>query len=313
MNPKVFVSHASEDKERFVLGFATKLRAKGIDAWLDKWEMYPGDSLVDKIFEEGIKNAQAIIIVLSNYSVDKPWIREELNASMVKKINNGTKLIPVVLDDCKVPECLRSTLWERIKDITSYDNELNRIVMSIFGHGEKPPLGKPPSYTQTIIDLIPGLTKIDSLILKLSCEEAIKIGYPHINAVTIYEQLKAYEIPENDFNETIEILDNRGHIEATRVLGGAIPHYSITTYGFDEYARVYVTDYNRIVKAVVFQIVNHNAKNSSSIATSVMQPDMIIDHILDVLASKGLIKLSKTIGGGVNIFNVSPELKRLVN
>ena len=57
MNPKVFISHASEDKERFVMNFASKLRANGVDAWLDKWEMLPGDSLVDKIFEEGIKEA----------------------------------------------------------------------------------------------------------------------------------------------------------------------------------------------------------------------------------------------------------------
>ena len=49
--PKVFISHASEDKDRFVLGLATKLRDSGVDAWLDKWEMLPGDSLVDKIFE----------------------------------------------------------------------------------------------------------------------------------------------------------------------------------------------------------------------------------------------------------------------
>ncbi|MCQ9427586.1 toll/interleukin-1 receptor domain-containing protein, partial [Pseudomonas sp. LJDD11] len=55
MSPKVFVSHASEDKDRFVLDFAKQLRANGIDAWLDKWEMLPGDSLVTKIFDEGIK------------------------------------------------------------------------------------------------------------------------------------------------------------------------------------------------------------------------------------------------------------------
>ena len=58
MNPKVFVSHASEDKERFVLAFAAKLRAQGVDAWVDRWEMLPGDSLVDKLFEEGLRNAR---------------------------------------------------------------------------------------------------------------------------------------------------------------------------------------------------------------------------------------------------------------
>lgn len=102
MPPKVFVSHASEDKDRFVLEFAEKLRGKGVDAWLDKWEMLPGDSLVDKIFNEGLKEAQAVIIVLSKYSIEKPWVKEELNTSVVNKIDKETRLIPVVLDKCEV-------------------------------------------------------------------------------------------------------------------------------------------------------------------------------------------------------------------
>ena len=80
INPKVFISHASEDKERLLRAFATKLRQEaGVDAWVDEWEIYPGDSLVQKIFEEGVKDAEAVIIVLSEHSVDKPWVREELS------------------------------------------------------------------------------------------------------------------------------------------------------------------------------------------------------------------------------------------
>ena len=84
MNPKVFISHASEDKDRFVTSFATKLRENGVDAWFDRWEILPGDSLVDKI-NEGLKEAQAVIIILSNFSVNKPWVREELNTSIVSR------------------------------------------------------------------------------------------------------------------------------------------------------------------------------------------------------------------------------------
>ena len=36
---KVFISHASEDKDRFVLDFAKRLRTNNIDAWIDIWEM----------------------------------------------------------------------------------------------------------------------------------------------------------------------------------------------------------------------------------------------------------------------------------
>lgn len=113
--PKVFVSHASEDKARFVVDFASRLRENGVDAWLDKCEMKPGDNLVDKIFEEGLKEARAVVIVLSTTSVQKPWVREELNVSVVNRISRGTKLIPVLIDNCEVPECLRSTVWQRVK------------------------------------------------------------------------------------------------------------------------------------------------------------------------------------------------------
>ena len=39
--PRAFMSHSSADKERFVLPFATRLRAAGIDVWVDRWEMLP--------------------------------------------------------------------------------------------------------------------------------------------------------------------------------------------------------------------------------------------------------------------------------
>jgi len=35
-NPKIFISHASDDKNRFVTGFATRLRENGVDAWVDE-------------------------------------------------------------------------------------------------------------------------------------------------------------------------------------------------------------------------------------------------------------------------------------
>lgn len=109
------------------------MRSKGIDAWIDKWEMLPGDSLVRKVFEEGIKNAQAVIVVLSRYSVEKPWVREELDVSMVKKINEGSKLIPVIIDDCQIPMCLQAIVWQKIENLNNYDAELERIIMSIYG------------------------------------------------------------------------------------------------------------------------------------------------------------------------------------
>ena len=130
--PPVFLSHASEDKERFAIPFAKGLRRNGIDVWLDKWEILPEDSLVDKIFEEGLREATAVVIVLSAVSVTKKWVREELNAAIVSRISKKTRIIPIVLDDCDVPEALKSTVWERVELPGGIDDAVEKITRAIF-------------------------------------------------------------------------------------------------------------------------------------------------------------------------------------
>lgn len=311
-NPKVFICHASEDKERFVLNFATKLNSKGIDTWVYFWETYPGDSLVDKIFEEGIKNAQAVIVILSKYSVDRPWVREELNASVVKRIKEEIKLIPVVIDDCQVPESLQSTVWEVIKSLENYEAEFNRIVKSIFDQRDKPPIGRPPTYSQTEIDVLPGLTNVDSLVFKLSCEKAIENSHRHVKTESILEQASSLDIPQEEFFESLEILDRKRYIKAGRNAGvRGIPFFSITFYGFDKYVRVYLDSYDSVLKSVVSQIVNHNKKDNLSISASLNQPQRIVDHFFKLLERKRLIGVTKHLGG-TRIWDVSPELRRML-
>ncbi len=144
--------------------------------WLDKWEILPGDSLVDKLFEEGLKEADAVLVVVSATSVSKPWVREELNTAIVNRITKQTKVIPVLLDDSDVPESLRSLVWESIRDVHNFSTQLDRIVAAIFGHREKPALGEPPSYVTE--RRIPGLHQTDTLVLRAIYEEGVKRNRP---------------------------------------------------------------------------------------------------------------------------------------
>lgn len=309
--PQVFISHASEDKERFVLKFATRLREKAIDAKVDVWEIYPGDSLVQKIFIEGIGKAEAVIIVLSQFSVSKPWVQEEMDVSVVRKIQEGIKLIPVVIDECEIPACLKATAWQRIKDINDYDKEFERIVMSIYGHQEKPPLGQPPAYAKTLLDSVPGLTKADSIVLRLACEKAIENGYSSVDVSTILEQVDAFDIKGKEFADALEVLDHKHYIRLARVIGGPPSSFSVTEYGFEQYARAYIPDYPAITRSVVARLVNNNDYDSSIIAEALNQPMMLVNHILNHLAQKRLIKVYE-VGLRVGVHNVTVELRRML-
>lgn len=310
MSPRVFVSHASEDKERFVLEFARRLRKRGVDAWLDKWEMLPGDSLVDKIFEEGIKQAGAVVVVLSRFSVEKPWVREELNAAFIRRISNGSKLIPVVIDDCEVPEALKSTLWERISSLTSYDQSLDRIVAAIFGSTEKPPLGAPPVYVRSFVQSIGGLSNIDSLVLRLSCDEAVRIGHDFVDPGEAFFGKESPAIPDGELCDSLEMLDRTGYVKLTRLIGGDLCPYRVTTYGFEEYAKTCINGYDGKVVSIVSAIVNDGLTDNEAIRERVNEPAMIVDHVLGLLRDHGHIDLAEYVGGTSRVYNVSPALRR---
>ncbi len=313
MQPKVFVSHASDDKDRFVMGFSKNLREKGIDAWVDKWEILPGDSLIDKIFEEGLKKADAIIVVLSQFSINKPWVKEELNASIVKKINKGTKIIPVVLDNCEVPESLKSTVWEKITDLENYQENLDRIVAAVYEVRKKPPLGESPIYSRMPIIEIPGLNRIDNIVLKIACESELRQYKYMVDPKTTYYGDIDINIPESELSDSLEILDQHGYIKLHRSLGDGLDSFDITTHGFESYARTYISNYKDILTDTISCIVNKDKKTNSEISELLGQPLKLIDHILHVLGMNRHLKLGKELGGNVMIFSVSPSLRRMMH
>lgn len=317
MPPKVFVSHASEDKERFVMNFATKLRENGVDAWLDRWEMLPGDSLIDKIFDEGLKEAQAVIIVLSNFSIEKPWVREELNASIVNRISNGTKIIPIVLDNCNVPEPLKTIFWESITDLNSYENSLKRILSSIFGVTDKPTIGAPPAYTSMTYTEIGGLTKADNLILKESCEWIIKNTDRMVNPDSLFSDGSRLGFSREEIQDCIEILNSQGYFKVSWYLGGSQNsyscHYRITVSGFNSFLKAYHPEYDEYFNQIVSLIVNENVQSNYDLREKLKLPLVIIDNFLELLELNGKLGLSKTLGGQIQIHHVAASLRRSLN
>lgn len=63
-NPKVFISYSHDSKEHseWVRKLATELRHSGVDAFLDVWDIRPGDNFVQKI-TSAIEEADHCIIV----------------------------------------------------------------------------------------------------------------------------------------------------------------------------------------------------------------------------------------------------------
>ena len=89
-----FISHASEDKERFVRPLAHALSALGAKVWYDEFSLKLGDSLSESI-DNGLANSRFGIVVLSPAFISKPWPKRELQGLVAREIDGQSTILPV--------------------------------------------------------------------------------------------------------------------------------------------------------------------------------------------------------------------------
>jgi len=110
----VFLCHASQDKPTVRKLYAQLQSEMWIDAWLDEEKLLPGQDWNFEI-EKALRNADVIIVCLSSNSVSKEgYVQKEIKRALDiadEKPNGAIFIIPLKLEECKVPERLNKWLW----------------------------------------------------------------------------------------------------------------------------------------------------------------------------------------------------------
>jgi hypothetical protein len=126
---KIFISHASADKP-FVDKLVTDLAAKSIPVWYDKLDLRIGDSVPGAI-NSGLTDSKYFAIVLSKASTASTWVREELNAALMKQVaQGGTFILPILIEDCDIPPLLAHRRYADFR--TDYNSALKDL-LSLWG------------------------------------------------------------------------------------------------------------------------------------------------------------------------------------
>jgi hypothetical protein len=89
-----FISHASEDKERFVKPLANALTRMHYRVWYDEFELRVGDSLRQSI-DKGLVNSRFGIVVLSPAFFAKNWPQYELNGLTAREMDGHKVILPI--------------------------------------------------------------------------------------------------------------------------------------------------------------------------------------------------------------------------
>jgi hypothetical protein len=310
--PSVFLADATDDNDRFARGLAYALNDRGLHVWFDEWELAIGDSIVDRIFEEGVPNADAMVIVVSEASVKSRWVHEEMNAGFVRKIEGRFKLLPVIIDDVDVPGVLKTTFYRRVEDLQTVELVADEIVRAVLGQRNRPSPGELPAYARAI--LIAGLHRLDTVVLRAAGDLAVETNQTLVDTREVLGRVAPEGVSEEALLATLEILGNRGYLEITRTLAQGIAGMSsffLTDLGLQEYANAFVPDYGEVQDRILRDLASSPRDRVHYVVDSVLE-----EHVLDLLEMRGLVlttRLASEKGGVTSVYWVNPELRRLVD
>lgn len=311
--PVAYICHTSEDKGSFVLPFAKKLSENGIKVSVDSWELSHGESLIEKIFTEGIKSADAFIIVISEFSVRKTWITEEMRPGLVKRITAHSKLIPIVIDDCEIPESLRDVPLVTIRDVNTGDREIKKIAESLYGGAVPTTPEMPAKAAEETVRMIPGLTKDEMQILKTSCEYSVEKDRRFVNTSDITAELTAKGVDLSKLNKYLLNLDEQGYIKAGRVLGSPnIEFFNTTAQGYEAYAQAYMDNFDELVTKTLTAVEEERLATNDDLSSSFKLPMAVVNYIIDIWVARNYVKLGKSSGGAILIKEVTPVGHRVI-
>lgn len=138
MSYTVFISHSTKDRfiARQVAGLIQEAgRERGIETFLDEKDIEFGGSIPERIRQE-IRDCGELLVLLSEYSVDRPWVLIEIGAAWVLE-----KRIVAVMDKLspdQMPDVIAPYRAVDLNDVQAYVDELVERMPTDSEKGETP-------------------------------------------------------------------------------------------------------------------------------------------------------------------------------
>lgn len=317
----VCLSFAGEDRS-FVEAVAAELRKRNLRVFYDRYEEVNlwGKDLYQHLDEVYRERATYCVIFISNAYATKVWTKHELKSAQARAFaENREYILPARFDDTELPG-MRSTTGYIDLRTKSPEQFADLIERKVRVGGSSASLEPPPSQKEIVpqrdkgaLPVIKGLSPSDTLVLGLFGDVALADGTTiGIDTEMIWEDAEASGMERDDFIDALEMLVRGDYLEPSKVLADIPPDYSLTLRGFDTYLHEFTPNFRDVFRSIAGAIVDNGLRDNGEIQSSIGQPKVVVDHVLDVMHAKQYIELVHTIGGYATVQNVHAGLRRLL-
>lgn len=143
----VFLCHNSQDKDE-VIKIANILQKRGLNPWLDVWDLHPGLPWQEQL-EKQIEQSKSAAVFIGSSGFG-PWQENEMRAFLSQFHKRRCPVIPVLLKSApqklELPIFLKAMTWVDFK--SDYYDPMEQLIWGITGVKPPPPNGKGIDYSK---------------------------------------------------------------------------------------------------------------------------------------------------------------------
>ncbi len=292
--PVAFISHTSDDDD-FCDPLYRALQANGVMAIMDKHDFKPGDDLVKRIFDQGIGESDAVIFVLSPTSVNRPWVRDELSVSVVHKLRDATRLIPIILKalpDDEVPTALAATVWIRVKSEDNPGDVAKEIANVLHLDAAPNPVVEPgPKWTvREVTNRLGFDDRRDEILFAFACQRQLEHSRPFVDVPEILAYATEQGLTQDDVRASIAVFRKMYFIEDPPAKGGLLPNGIRIKRrpGLELYLKAYESErYRRAHNETLAAILNKRAFDLDTLTSVISEKSpVVLETIIDIFGAQ---------------------------
>jgi hypothetical protein len=265
---------------------------------------------------KGIGGSDAVLFVLSPTSVDRPWVREELSASVIRRLHECTRLVPILIDglpDDQVPIALRHIKWIRVEPGDSSVQVATEIASALHADGQpNPEVAPPPSWTTIPLSGKLGLTAQDEVLFAFACHLRLQSDNVLVNFGEMFAFAAEHGIERDYVVTAIAMFRRYYYIEEPPARGGLPPNaIRLTKLGLESYLRSCELErFEKAAEETVAAIVNGRASNLAQLTKLVSESSRaVLELYIQLLEAQRELLCSWGAGGSV-AWSAQKSLKR---
>lgn len=154
-----------------------------------------------------------------------------------------------------------------------------------------------------------GLNNIDIALFKAVYAKILENDEPICDYELILQMGQNLGLDEEGVNDSVQLIADADLWGAAAVMGRhRYSHVGVRTLGMDSYCQAFLPGYPSLQDEIARKVVE--GTSSKELSKALGRPEMLIEHILELLESNDYIRTSKSTGG-VRVFELKPKLKRL--